>query len=393
LRASPSASSHSAAVAASAVRSAENLFEFLVRNHWNGSGLVGPDCGIRFNYRAGRFVKSYLRMLPWRDSLYYLQGQAYWILATLRMHEATSADKYRDFVEPCSNEILRRQTRDGAWSYPNREWNARIATAEGTWASLGLLAAFRYTGDEVYLNGALRWHGFLERSIGFQQSLGGDAVNYFAGRAGAAVPNNTAFFLRFLADLANATGDSGFLERSGALIRFLTNAQKPSGEFPYTVAAGDQSRRPLEHFQCFQYNAFACLDLLNYRDSTGDPAVTAPIERLLTFLASGVGADGHAQYSCQKDRPRVTYHTSAVAAAFACAAERGWPSFSPYATAAYCHVLSLQRSDGSFPHSSRDYGFLADVRSYPRNLAMMVYHLSEAGADESSSDRRSSGGR
>src|SRR5690348_8182046 len=66
----------------------ENLLEaacklnrHLLREHWSGQLLVGPDPGIRINYRFGRFAKSYLRKIPWRDHMVYMQAQGYWILA------------------------------------------------------------------------------------------------------------------------------------------------------------------------------------------------------------------------------------------------------------------------------------------------------------------------
>src|SRR6266851_474161 len=58
---------------------ATRLHGYLATTHWNGRALEGPDSGVRFNWRVGRFVKSYLRSLPWSDKLVYLQGQGYWI--------------------------------------------------------------------------------------------------------------------------------------------------------------------------------------------------------------------------------------------------------------------------------------------------------------------------
>jgi len=43
--------------------------------------------------------------------------------------------------------------------------------------------------------------------------------------------------------------------------------------------------------------------------------------------------------------------------------------------ACYDRVLTHQRGDGGFNYSDRDYGFLADHRSYPRYLAMTLFHL------------------
>lgn len=364
---------------AAEVAASERLFAYLIERHWTGTALVGPDCGVRFNYRIGRFVKSYLHRLPWHDDLYYLQAQGYWIEAAIRLHEVAGRHEYLDVVAPTADEILRRQTVDGAWPYPNREWHGRVATAEGTWGSLGLLAAHRQTGNRAYLDAAIRWHRYLDEYIGYQDALGGEAVNYFAGRDDAPIPNNSAFLLRFLAGLAAATGDDAYLRRCDGMVRFLAAAQKPNGELPYGVPSAADPR-PMEHFQCFQYNAFACLDLLEYRESTGDDAVVPIIDNVLRFLLQGLGGDGRTRYACGSNGRHVTYHTAVAAAAFARAARTGRADYAAPAARAYAALLSLQASDGSFPHSSGDYRILADRRPYPRNLAMIAYHLTEAKA-------------
>jgi len=43
--------------------------------------------------------------------------------------------------------------------------------------------------------------------------------------------------------------------------------------------------------------------------------------------------------------------------------------------ACYDRVLSHQRPNGAFNYSYGDYGFLRDQRSYPRYLAMTLFHL------------------
>ena len=54
----------------------QSLYRHLLEAHWNGESLTGPDPGIRFNARIGRFVKNYVPWLPWRDQLVYQQAQA-----------------------------------------------------------------------------------------------------------------------------------------------------------------------------------------------------------------------------------------------------------------------------------------------------------------------------
>jgi hypothetical protein len=361
------------AIGARRLRAAELLHAYLLRAHWDGRALVGPDYGIRINYRIGRFVKSYVPALARDHRLYYLQGQGYWTLGGLSIAERTGREEAREVALRCASTMLERQQPDGAWPYPNPEWKGRIATAEGTWGALGLLAAYRASSQTAFLEGALRWHRFVDGSIGFTEALGGRTVNYFAGSQ-EAVPNNTAFYLRFLAELAAATGDETMLERSGPLVTFVRAAQKATGELPYSVDIGSDRRR-LEHYQCFQYNAFECLDLMRYRSLTGDDSVLEVIHGLLQFLRSGLRADGSVRYQCERPHPVVTYHTAVTAAAFAGGAEHEASEFEEDAARAYEWVVARQRPDGSFGHSERDYGHLRDRRAYPRSLAMILCHL------------------
>src|SRR4051812_21914691 len=218
-----------AACADAAVR----LHRSLLHRHWRGSRLIGPDCGVRVNYRAGRFVKSYLRRLPWRDDLYYLQGQAYWILANWRLHDLTGEAVPADVAADCARAVVTSQRPDGAWNYPNREWRGRVANAEGSWAAIALIETHRRTGERSPLEAALRWHRQLVDEVGFQPALGGLSANYFAGeRGGAPVPNTSAYVVRLLAELADVSGDDGYLAPAPGLLRFLRAAQRPDGELP-----------------------------------------------------------------------------------------------------------------------------------------------------------------
>src|SRR5438874_8832537 len=63
------------------LEAAVKLHGYLVANHWSGDRLIGPDPGIRLNYRIGRFIKGYLHRLAWKDDVYFLQAQGYWLLA------------------------------------------------------------------------------------------------------------------------------------------------------------------------------------------------------------------------------------------------------------------------------------------------------------------------
>src|SRR5713226_2295518 len=220
-------------------RAALRLHDYLLSYHWHDDALMGPDPGVRFNYRFYRFAKSALRTLPWQDDLYYLQGQGYWVLANWRLAALTGDSKYGEIAERCSATMLDRQQPDGTWEYPNPEWKGRVTTAEGAWGSLGLLESYRQTGDSHYMDGVMKWYSFMTDTIGYQQ-LGDElAVNYFAYRKGARIPNNSAFVLRFLAELGDVTGDASYLDRSAGLINFMRAVQKPSGEFPYAVEGVD----------------------------------------------------------------------------------------------------------------------------------------------------------
>ena len=356
------------------LQAAQRLHRYLIGSHWDGRALNGPDPGIRFNYRIGRFAKGYLPFLPWRDSLYYLQGQGYWVLGSWLLRSLSSTEAAGECAVQASDEMLDRQRDDGAWEYPNPEWRGRVATAEGCWGAIGLVESYRQTGDGRYLEGALRWHRYLTDVIGYQQMGEELAVNYFADRKGARVPNNSAFLLRFLADLADVTRDPAYLSPSAGLLAFLRQARKPTGEMPYSVP-GVEGGAPKGHFQCYQYNAFQCLDLMRYHQLTGDQAAMPLIEGMLRFLRGGQAPDGHLAYQCGNPRGAVTYHAAVLGACFSTAGAMGIAGFAEAAEAAYSYVLGLQRPDGGFPHSRGDYGVLSDRRSYPRYLAMILYHL------------------
>ena len=367
------------------INSASRLHQYLMGAHWNGDALIGPDPGIRINYRIGRFVKSYLRAFAWNDGLYYVQGQGYWILANWLLHAQSGDPGYREVALACSRNMLQQQGVEGEWEYPNPEWRGRIATAEGTWASIALIESYRQTQDSTFLDGVMRWNQFLTDRIGFQDTkLSGDesqlAVNYFAGRTGTPVPNNTAFVLRFFAELYSVTGDESILKKNDALLSFLGEVQKDSGELPYTVAA--RSGKPgKDHFQCYQYNAFQCLDLQRFYILTLDSQALALVKKLLNFLATGLAGDGHALYECGSRYRAVTYHAAVLGAAFAGARPIGIPGYDNLSTRAFQYTLKLQRSDGGFPYSQRDYFVLHDRRSYPRYLAMILYHLLSSGVE------------
>ena len=355
-------------------RAAARLYRYLIASHWREDGLIGPDPGIRFNYRLGRFLKSYLPRVSWRDDYYYLQAQGYWVLASWQLASSPD-DAFGRIAIDCSRQILKRQRPDGAWDYPHVEWQGRIATVEGIWASLGLLATYRQTGDAAFLDSALRWHRFLVDRIGFEEVGAGQAVRYFADARGTAVPNNSACAIRFLAELAASTGDLSYRAPCAGMLAFLGNVQTAGGELPYVVESATGLETRPRHFQCFQYNAFQCLDLLRYRDLTGDQRTDPLLRRLLAFLRGAIADDGHVHYSCSDRIGAVAYHAAVVGSALLRAGPFAEPGDDEHGHRALGYVLRLQRPDGSLPHSRGDYRVLRDERRYPRYLAMIAHHL------------------
>lgn len=356
------------------LRSALRLQEYLVTSHWDGRGLIGPDVGIRFNSRIGRFIKSYFHRARWNDNYYYLQAQGYWVLDNWRLFSICGEERFRDIAVRCSEFMLEQQREDGAWDYPNPEWRGRVATAEGTWGSIGLLESYRQTGDRRFLNAAQKWYRFVVHDIGFQQIGPEIAVNYFCGMKGLRVPNNSAITLRFLAELADASGGEFDATLANGLLNFLQAAQVTTGEFPYSLK-GESGGKGWPHFQCYQYNAFICLDLMRYYDVTGDARVLRMIWRLLSFLRQALAANGHSFFDCSNRHQEVTYHTAVLAQAFARARQFGIGGYGLLADRAFTYLLNLQRPDGGYGFSRGDYFLLNDQRSYPRNLAMILYHL------------------
>jgi hypothetical protein len=357
------------------LQAALRLHAYLAGAHWNGQALEGPDPGVRFNLRIWRFLKSYLPAWPWHDGRYYLQAQGYWVLANWRLFLLTGEPRFRELALRCAEHALSQQRADGAWDYPNPEWRGRIAAAEGTWASIGLLEAYRHTTSASFLSGALRWYEFLTNQLGFEQVGDEVSVNYFSNVRTARIPNNSAFVLRFLAELADATGDRVYLQRCGGLVTFLAHAQKPNGEFPYMVRGTATGVKCWEHFQCYQYNAFQCLDLMRYYEVTRDPLVPAMARGCLSFLRNGVLEDGRVLYDCRDRRREVAYHMAALGATFATAGPLGFAGHEELAQRTFSYLLGLQQRNGTFPYSRGDYGFLRDRRSYPRVLAMILFHF------------------
>ena len=173
--------------------SARKLREYMRDAHWTDGGLLGPDAGVRFEARIGRFLKSYLWPRRFENQYYYLQAQAYWVLGNWAFYDIEPGSSYRDVAWKCARQILDRQLDDGSWTYPHPEWKGRIPTNEGAWASMALLETFHRTRDEEFLDGARSWFSFLRKNTPILEVDGTLAVNYFAGRPGARVVNKSVY--------------------------------------------------------------------------------------------------------------------------------------------------------------------------------------------------------
>lgn len=354
---------------------AQGLHNYLVKTHWNGQALSGPDSGVRWNFKLGRFVKSYLNFLPWQDNYIFMQTQGYWIMSNWLMAELWNHAQYRNLALDCTNYLVEAQQPDGHWVYPPLPSRVgKIATVEGNIATIGLLTSYRQTKDAAQVAAAERWHEFLVNRIGFQEKNGLLAINYWANEQNGPVPNNTTLTLWTLAELATVTRNSQYLAPSTAMVAFLSRVQMPSGEFPYEVGYTPAEHRP--HFLCFQYNAFEFLDLTRYYQLTKDKTVLHILENLARFLSTGLTAAGAARYNCHQPTPETIYYTAALATALSQATALGVGDYRALAERGYAWVLEQQRSDGGMAFFSRgNYGYFTDRRSYPRNLSMILYHL------------------
>jgi hypothetical protein len=349
---------------------ADKLHGYMMNRHWNGQAIVGPDPIGKIHWRVTRFVKSYFPGLFGEDRYIYLQGQAYWIMGNLALLDLTRQARYLDIVEQCADHIVQRQPPDGAWRHPPlRERQGFISTVEGVWGSLGLLAAFSRIGKKAYLDSALKWYDVQINHIGFQRVADGLAANYYT-HSKSRVPNVTTMLLWLAAELWHATGDSQYLTHTQAMARFIQHSQLETGELPYAYES-----QP--HFQCYQYNSFQFMDLAHYYELTRDQAIGHVLARMATYLASGVTARASCRYDCFKDNPETNYWTAAIAAALLRAHQLGWGQgrHDALSKQAYQRVLARQNADGGFGFSDRNYGFLSDRRSYPRQLAMIMYLL------------------
>jgi hypothetical protein len=359
-----------------ALEAARRLHAYVGSRHLHAGRLEGADQGVRWNIRVWRFVKSYLPALRPRERYFFLQGQAYWALASWTLGDLTGERAYHAAARAATRVILATQRPDGAWAYPLRERRHLIATVEGNFATIAFLEGYRRDREPAWLAAALRWYEYVEREIGYQSHPSGLCVNYFQKPRGL-VPNNACEWIWVLGALAEATGDTRHLEKVPAQLAFLEAVQLPSGELPYELAGGNEPRtRP--HYLCYQYNAFQCMKLAWYAAARGDARARGLAERVSDYLAGGVLASGAVRASCSSVTPEVIYYADAVAMALQVVSALGWRDHGALADRAFGWVMDQQRADGGFDRFSRhDYGILTDRNEYPRYLAMTLYHLAE----------------
>jgi hypothetical protein len=350
---------------------AERLHAYLLSRHYRRGLLHGPDAGVRFNLRAWRFLKSALDSFPWHDDYVFIQTQGYWILSNWMLFEATGEARWREIALESTEATLGLQRPDGTWAYPLPERRHLIATVEGNWGAIGLLASYAREPEQRLLEGAARWYDYLVGRIGFQQHEAGRAINYFDKPRGK-VPNNSVEAAWVFARLWQATGDERYLEHVGGMMDFVRSVQLATGELPYVVESPYERRR--EHYLCYQYNAFQFLKLAWLERLKPGEAVAAVLPGLASFLATGVTKPGACAEDCSSRSVEVDYYTAALAAALEEAA-RLHLAEGGLSQRAYDRVTAHQRPDGSFIYSKGDYGCLRDSRSYPRPMVMTLFHL------------------
>jgi len=370
------------------IQAATRLHGHLLARHHAGGLVHGPDAGVRFHLRLWRFLKAGFPQVRWNDDYIFMQTQGYWIISNWMLSRLTHEPLYRSLALEAAEATLRLQQSAGFWRYPLPERKHLIATVEGNWAAMGLLASYTHEPSKEFLDGARRWYDYLTSTIGFQPHGSGKAINYFHQPRGK-LPNNSVEALWVFLRLAQVTDEKRYTEHVDGLVEFLAKTQLPGGELPYIVA-GPYERGRI-HYLCYQYNAFQYLKLAWAAALDPDPRLRRILRALGGFLAKGVTPSGACRADCACIRPETDYFTAVLAAALheASIADCRLPSESGMASVdrqpsalyrelsarCYDRLLARQRTDGSFAYTSGDYGFLRDSRSYPRPQAMTLFHL------------------
>jgi hypothetical protein len=351
---------------------AERLHAHLLKRHYSRGLLHGPDAGIRFQLRLWRFVKSPFEFIPWQDDYCFMQSQGYWILSNWMLYEATGQPAYRALARDSTDATLQLQHAGGFWPYPLPERKHLIATVEGNWGTIGLLATYAREPREELLQAAVRWYDYLVGHIGFQAHTPGKAINYFDKPRGK-IPNNSVEAVWLFLRLWKATGDARFLGHVDGMLDFLVSAQLATGELPYIVEGRYEKGRI--HYLCYQYNAFQFLKLAWTASLHSDRRLQRILLGLSGFLAKGVTESGASAADCFRAKPETDYFTAVLAAALREAKGLDAPQAEELSDHCFARLLQRQRPDGSFAYTTGDYGFLRDSRSYPRPQVMTLFHL------------------
>ena len=294
------------------IRAAERLHAHLLKRHYSQGLVRGPDAGVRFQLRLWRFFKAALDFVPWKDDYVFMQSQGYWVLSNWMLHEATGEPRYRALALESTEAMLRLQQPQGFWLYPLPERKHLIATVEGNWGAIGLLATYAREPRKEFLEAAVRWYDYLVGSIGFQAHTHGEAINYFQKPRGK-IPNNSVEAVWLFLRLWKATGDARFVAYVDAMLDFLASVQLPTGELPYIVDGPYEKGRI--HYLCYQYNAFQFLKLAWAAALRPDPRMHRILPALAGFLAQGVTKTGASAADCFHATPETDYFTAVLAAA------------------------------------------------------------------------------
>ncbi len=354
------------------LRAAERLHAHLLKRHYSQGRVSGPDAGVRFNLRLWRFLKSALGFVRWNDDFVFLQSQGYWILSNWMLFDAKGESRYRDLALESTQATLALQQPEGFWHYPLPERRNLVATVEGNWGTIGLLATHAREPRREFLQGAIRWYDYVAGKIGFQAHASGKAINYFDKPRGK-IPNNSVEAIWLFLRLWKATDEARFLEHVDGMLDFLASTQLPSGELPYIVDGPFEKGRT--HYLCYQYNAFQFLKLAWANALRPDARIQRILPPLARFLAKGVAKSGASAADCSHEKPELDYFTAVLAAAMREAEAMGVLPARELSERCYTRLMQRQRPDGSFAYSTGDYGFLHDGRSYPRPQVMTLFHL------------------
>jgi len=84
---------------------------------------------------------------------------------------------------------------------------------------------------------------------------------------------------------------------------------------------------------------------------------------------------GASKANCFRVKPEVVHYADVLALALYEAHRQGWGNYADLVRRGFAWVLRQQGQDGGMVFSRGDYGCLTDRNSYPRYLAMTLYHL------------------